>query len=78
MILDESGRHWFQVLKTRSPDGGDCTESRCIEHRRLTMLAQRPTDDVEYVTTFHVDGIKAQHYHTADEAITAMEANPCS
>jgi hypothetical protein len=75
MILTD-GLHWFEVLKTRSPDGGECREMRCVEHRRVTMLVQRPTDDVDFVTTFHVDGIRAQHYHSAAEAVAAMEANP--
>lgn len=77
MITDESGLRWFRVLKQCDEGtGGECTTYRCAQHRRVMRLVQRPNRDAEFVETYTVDGIPAQHYHSADEAVAAMEANP--
>lgn len=47
---------------------------RCIEHPRITSLAQKASHDAQWVTTYHVDGI-ANHFPTITEALTALEAN---
>lgn len=48
---------------------------RCVEHPRITSLAQKASHDAPWVTTFHVDGI-ANHFQTIDEAVQALNANP--
>ena len=46
---------------------------QCIEHPRITKIAQKASHAAEWVVTFHVDGI-ANHFPTFLEALTAMEA----
>lgn len=76
MILDEFGLTWHATQGGMGDGGARWTEYRCLEHPRLSRLVQRPNSDSEFVETYHVAGIGAQHWHTAAEAIEAMEANP--
>lgn len=77
MISDENGFQWFRVLQQRDEaTGGECTTYRCAEHSRLLRLVQRPNKDAPFTITYHVEGIAAQHYEGAGEALQAMEANP--
>jgi hypothetical protein len=48
---------------------------RCVEHPRITVLAQKASHDAPWVTTFHVEGI-ANHFETIGQALKAMEQNP--
>lgn len=76
MILAD-GLNWHRVLSQSDPEtGGECVSYRCVEHRRVLWMRQRPHRDAEWVTTYSVDGIAAQYYASADEAIQAMEGNP--
>lgn len=77
MIATEDGLHWHIVLRQSDPaQGGSCTTWRCVEHRRVLWMKQRPNRDAECVETWSVDGIPAQFYHSAEAAIAAMRANP--
>lgn len=76
MIMDESGLHWQRIAIGDAGRGGHFTEYQCLEHPRLHRLVQRPNRDSDYVETYTVDGISAQHYHSAREALAAAKANP--
>jgi hypothetical protein len=77
MITTDDGLRWHRVLHSLDEStGGECTTWRCVEHRRLLWMKQRPNRDAKYVETWSVDGIRAQFYHTAAEAIAASEVNP--
>lgn len=66
---------WRQVRNDIDPRyGGECIERQCVQHDRLTSLTQRPNQESEFVTTYHVDGL-AQIYHTPGEALQALREN---
>lgn len=58
------------------PTGGECSECQCDQHPRVSRLTQRPNRDAEWITTYEVAGIAAQHYASAAEALAAMRSNP--
>lgn len=76
MILTEPGLTWRRIAIGDAARGGHFSEYRCIEHPRLARLVQRPNDSEPYVETYHVQGIAAQYYRSADDALAAMRANP--
>lgn len=78
LIIDEHGLTWRQTAPPRIDQryGGECIERTCVQHPRVTQLVQRPNREADWVTTYVVDGIQAQYWHTAAEAIAAMRANP--
>ena len=76
MILDESGLHWHRVLhQSDDATGGECITYRCVEHRRLLWLRQRPNRDADWTDSYAVEYV-ANYYHSAAEALAAAEANP--
>lgn len=76
MILDEDGVLWEQIdHRIDQRYGGECVVHSCVSHPRVTRMTQRPNLEAEWLTTYHCDGIVAQHWSTAAEAIAAMEAN---
>jgi len=75
VILDESGLTWQRTAMGDGARGATFSEYRCVEHPRLTRLTQRANHDAELVETYSVEGI-GNYYHSAVEALAAMEANP--
>lgn len=76
-ILDEHGLFWRQQRRDIDPRyGGECIVRVCQQYPRVTQVVQRPNREAEWITTYHCAGLTAQHWHTAAEAIAAMEANP--
>lgn len=65
---------WRAALFADGARGAAMQTFRCVEYPTLTMVSQRPSGDAPFVTTFHVDGI-ANHWPTAEEALTALLAN---
>jgi hypothetical protein len=77
VITTDDGLRWHRVLhQLDAASGGECTTWRCVEFHRVLWMRQRPNRDADFVDTYTVDGIQAQHYHSAAEAIAASEANP--
>lgn len=74
MISDEVGLSWSCVRIEHGPRGEELRESRC-QHPRLVKLVQRPSQDADWVETYHVEGL-AQVYHTPSQALQALEHNP--
>lgn len=67
---------WTLALHSIGPHGEVFEQHRCTEHPRLLMVVQRPSPEAEFIVTYHVEGIPAQHWRTAEEALAMMEANP--
>ena len=67
---------WTCSLHSIGPHQEVFEQHVCAEHPRLLMIVQRPSPDAEFIVTYHVQGIEAQHWSTAAEAIAAMVANP--
>ena len=77
MIADEHGLIWRQQRRDIDQRyGGECIVRVCQQYPRVTQVVQRPNREAEWVTTFHVEGIAAQHWPTAAEAIAAARENP--
>ena len=72
------GLRWRRAAHVREDHGSECVRYNCTDHPRVFLLLQRTGPDAAWVETFHVDGIPAQYWHSAREALAAAEANPCS
>ena len=82
MILDENGLSWRQVSSDQvtNHDSGavsSMTLYRCVEHPRVSRVVQRANVDEPWIETFHLVGLP-QFWHSAGDAVKAMEENPCS
>lgn len=67
---------WLEIFRAQGPGGEMCVRRDCVEHPRVYSLSQRASADVEWVTLYYVEGIPAQHWHSAEDAVSAAEANP--
>ncbi len=67
---------WKQSFEAIGPHSEVCVRFDCVEHPRLFALSQKSGFDSPWVQLFYVEGISAQHWSTAAEAVAAMEANP--
>jgi hypothetical protein len=67
---------WRQSTEAIGPHGELCVRHDCVEYPRLYCLSQRASVETEWYECYFVYGIGAQWWHTADEALQAMMANP--
>jgi hypothetical protein len=48
----------------------------CVEQPRVYRLMQRSNEDADWIVSYHVEGIPAQVYHSAEDAVEAARSNP--
>lgn len=70
------GLRWRRAAEAREDHGSECVRYNCTDHPRVFLLMQRTGPEAPWTETFHVDGISAQFWHGAREAVAAAEANP--
>lgn len=75
-IVDEHGLTWRRIGDACGPRGEQCIRHDCVDYPRLFRLSQRASVDLPWTELFYVDGIAAQYWHTALEALQAMRENP--
>ena len=75
-VLLIEGLRWRRGAHQREAHGAECLRFACISEPRVFLLMQRTGPDAAWVESFHVDGIPAQYWHSAREAVEAAEANP--
>ncbi len=75
MIITAEGLVWIRIAGGHGPRGEEFTEYEWEGNRRLSRIVQRPNQDEDFHTTYHVRGL-AQIYATADAAVRAMAENP--
>lgn len=66
---------WRRTSIQRGPHGEQCERFDSVEHPRVYRLVQSDAEGVVR-DLYYVEGINAQHYHSADEALIAARANP--
>ena len=75
-MLVIQGLRWRREAHRREAHGSECVRYDCVDKPRVFLLMQRTGPDAAWVETFHVEGISAQHWHSAIEAVQAAGVNP--
>ena len=66
---------WKRTFEAGGPRGESCVREDCNEYPRVYRMSQRTGVDEPELVLYYVTGIAAQHWHSVDAAIDAMEAN---